>query len=66
MHQDSLSHVQLFFDSMDSSLAGSSVHGIPQARKQEWVAISSSGGSSQPTDQILISCSYCTGKQILY
>ena len=28
------------FDSMDCSLPGSSVHGILQARIQEWVAIS--------------------------
>ena len=34
---------------MDYSLPGSSVHGISQARTLEWVAISSSRGSSQPT-----------------
>ena len=34
-------------DSMDCSPPGSSVHGIPQARIQEWVAISSPRGSSQ-------------------
>ena len=33
---------------MDCSLPGSSVHGILQARILERVAISSSGGSSQP------------------
>ena len=33
---------------MDGGPAGSSVHGILQARIQEWVAISSSRGSSQP------------------
>ena len=33
-------------DSMDCSLPGSSVHGIFQARVLEWVAISSSRGSS--------------------
>ena len=31
----------LFCDPMDSSLRGSSVHGISQARIQEWDAISS-------------------------
>ena len=36
---------------MDCSLPGSSVHGIFQARILEWVAISSSRGSSQPRDQ---------------
>jgi len=36
---------------MDCSLPGSSVHGISQARIQEWVAISYSRGSSRPMDQ---------------
>ena len=38
-------------DPMDCSLSGSSVHGIPQALILEWVAISSSRGSSQPRDR---------------
>ena len=38
-------------DPMDSSPPGSPVHGILQARILEWVAISSSRGSSQPTLQ---------------
>ena len=38
-------------DPMDCSPPGSSVHGIFQARTLEWVAISSSRGSSQPRDQ---------------
>ena len=33
-------------DPMDCSLPGSSVHGILQSRKLEWVVISSSKGSS--------------------
>ena len=33
-----------------NSLPGSSVHGILQARILEWVAISSSRGSSRPRD----------------
>ena len=37
-------------DSMDYSLPGSYVHGIFQARMLEWVAISSSRGSSHPRD----------------
>ena len=37
---------------MDCSLRGSSVHGILQARILEWVAMPSSGGSSQPRDRI--------------
>ena len=42
---------------MDSSLPSSSVHGILQARILEWVAMTSSRGSSQPRDQTCIS--YC-------
>ena len=43
-------------DPMDCSLAGSSVHGILQARILEWVAIPSFRGSSQPRDQTQVSC----------
>ena len=42
--------------SMDCSLLGSSVYGILQARILEWVAISSSMGSSQPRDRTQGSC----------
>ena len=35
-------------DPMDSSLPGSAIHGIFQARILEWAAISFSRGSSQP------------------
>ena len=38
-------------DPMDSSLPGSSIHGIFQARVLEWVVISFSKRSSQPRDQ---------------
>ena len=37
-------------DPVDCSLPGSSVHGIILAKILEWVAISSSGGSSQLRD----------------
>ena len=53
----SLSFVWLFWDPMNCSQSGSSVHGILQARILEWVAISFSKGSSQPRDQTCISCS---------
>ena len=43
-----VSHVQLFCDLMDSSLPGSFVHGIIQARILEWVATSLSKGFSWP------------------
>ena len=42
-------------DAMDSFPPGSSVRGILQARILEWVAISSSRGSSPPRDQIQVS-----------
>ena len=38
-------------DSMDCGPPGSSVHGILQARTLEWVATSSSRGSSLPRDR---------------
>ena len=41
---------------MDCSPPGSSVHGILQAGILEWVAISSSRGSSQPRDQTQTFC----------
>ena len=37
-------------DPIHSRLPGSSVHGIFQARRLEWIAISFSRGSSQPRD----------------
>ena len=52
--------------SMDCSPPGSSVHGIFQARILEWVAISSSKGSSWPRDWTHVSCISCTGRQVLY
>ena len=46
-------------DPMDCSLPGSSVHGIPQARILEWVALPFSRGSSQPRDQTQVSHIIC-------
>ena len=43
-------------DPIDSSLPGSSVHGILQERTLEGVAIPFSRGSSQPRDETHISC----------
>ena len=48
---------------LDYSLPGSFVHGLFQAGILEWVAISSSSGSSRPRDQTCVSC---IGRQILY
>ena len=50
---------------MDCSLPDSSVRGISQARILEWVAISSSRGSSPPRDPTYVSVS-CIGRQVLY
>ena len=44
------------FHPVDCSPPGSSVQGILQARILEWVAISSSRGSSQPRNQTHVSC----------
>ena len=44
---------------MDCSPPGSSVHGILQARTLEWVAMPSSRGSSQSSNQTGISCVSC-------
>ena len=41
---------------MDSSLPGSTIHGIFQARILEWAAISFSRGSSQPRYGTCVSC----------
>ena len=43
-------------DPIDWSLAGSSVHGVHQARILECIAIPFSRGSSQPRDQTQVSC----------
>ena len=51
---------------MDCSPPGSSVHGILQARIQEWVAISSSRGSSRPRDGTRVSCVSSIGRRVLY
>ena len=39
-------------DPMDCSLPGNSVHGTPQARILDWVAMPSSRGSYRPRDQM--------------
>ena len=52
-------------DPMDCSPPGSSIHEILQARIPEWVAISSSRGSSWPSDWTWVYCVFCTGRWIL-
>ena len=54
------------WDPMDCSPPASSVHGILQARKLEWVAMPSCSGSSQTRDWTCVSYVACTGRQVLY
>ena len=61
-----LCHTYCITDPMDCRLPGSSVHGILQASRLEWVVISFSRGSSQPRDGTHISYISCIGKWILY
>ena len=44
------------YNPVDYIVPGSSVHEVSQARIQEWVAISSCRGSSQPRDGTQVSC----------
>ena len=48
-------------EAMDSSLPGSSVHGILQARILEWVAMLTPRGFSKPWNRIHISYVSCIG-----
>ena len=59
-------HAQLCLTLRYHGLETSSVHGIFQARILEWVAISSSRGSSQPRDHTHVSCISCIVRQVLY
>ena len=59
----SVASVIALCDPMDSSLAGSSAHGISQAKILEWVVTSLSRGSLQPRDQAYVSC---IGRWVLY
>ena len=52
------------FDPADCSPPGSSVHGILQARRLEWVAISSSGESSRLREQTHVCCVSRTGRRV--
>ena len=62
-----LSHVWLFAIPWTVvCLPGSSVHGIFQARVLEWVAVSSSRGSSWSRDWTWVSCISFIGRRILY
>ena len=54
------------YDPMDGSPPGTALHGIFQARILEWVAISYSGGSSQPRDWTCVCWVSFVGMQVLY
>ena len=56
MHAKSLQLCPTLCNSMDCNLPGSSLHGILQARRLEWVAISFSRRSSQSGDETQVSC----------
>ena len=62
----SLHSCPVLCDPMDCSLPGSSVHGILQERKLEWVAISFSRRSSLFRDRTDISHVSCIGRLVLY
>ena len=59
LHAKSPQSCPTLCDPMHCSPPGSSVHGILQAGILEWVAMPSSRGSSQPSDQTLVSCIAC-------
>ena len=52
-------------DPMDCDPPGSSVRGILHAGILEWIAMSSSRGSSRPRDWTWVSCISCIGRQVL-
>ena len=66
VHTQSLQSCSTLCDPMDCSSPGSFVHGISRARILEWVAISSSRGSSWLKDWTSVSCSSCIGRRVLY
>jgi len=64
-HVCAQSHLTLC-DPLDCRPPGSSVHGVFQARILQWVAISSSRGSSWPRNRTHISCVSCSSRWVLY
>ena len=66
VHAKSLPSCLTLCDPMDCSPPGSFVHEIFQARRQEWVAMPSSRGSSWSRNQASFSYVSCIGRQVLY
>ena len=56
VHAKSLQLCLTLWDPLDQSPLGTSVHGIPQARRLEWVAIPSPGNLPDPGIQPLLLC----------
>ena len=68
LHAKLLQSCPTLCNPMDCSLPGSSVHGILQARKLEWVAIPYSRGSSSSRDRTRVSyvSVSCIGGRVPY
>ena len=66
MHAKWLQSCPTLCDPRDCSPPGSSVPGILQARILCGLPFPSSRGSSQPRDQICVSCILSIGRQVLY
>ena len=66
LHAQLLQLGPTLYDTMDCSPPGSSVHGIFQARILEWVAMTSSRGSSQPRGWTCTSYVSCTGRWFFF
>ena len=65
-HAKSLQSCPVFCDPMDCGLLDFSVHGIPQPRILEWVAMPFSRGSSRHRSQTQVSYVSYNGRQFLY
>ena len=63
VHARSLQLCPALCDPRNCSWPGFSVHWVLQARLLDWVAVSSSGGSSQIRDQTCVSCVSFIGRQ---
>ena len=62
----SLQSCPTLWDPIDCNPPGSSVHGILQARKLEWVSMPSFRGSFQPRDWTCVSYVSCISRPIVY
>ena len=66
VHAKSLQLCPTLCNPIDCGLPGFSVHGILQAKILEWVAVPSSGGSSQSMDRTCVCYVSCIGRWALY